>query len=100
MFLILSIPTINYASYNIVNLTSQKLTKYNSYVTNAYNWQMKVAIYRLHEKLLKPGKLTMGTESFAGQICYMLRDGKTYREMEKLAESFGRGELGNSSGNA
>ena len=29
-----------------------------------------------------------------------LKDGRTYQEMEKIAESFGRGEPGNSSGSA
>ncbi len=67
----LSLPTINYASYSIVNLTSQKLTKDNSYVTNAYNRQMKVDIYRLHEKLLKPGKLTMGQK--VSQVLELMR---------------------------
>ena len=32
-------------------------------------------------------------------LYHILKDGKTYREMEKMAESFGRGEPGNSSGN-
>ena len=33
-------------------------------------------------------------------IYHIFKDGKTYREMEKIAESVGRGEHGNSSGNA
>jgi len=31
-------------------------------------------------------------------IYHILKDGKTFREMEKIAESFERGELDNSSG--
>jgi len=30
-------------------------------------------------------------------LYHILKDGKTYREMEKIADSFGRGEPGNSS---
>ena len=33
-------------------------------------------------------------------IYHILKDGRTYQEMEKIAESFGRGEPGNSSGSA
>jgi len=33
-------------------------------------------------------------------IYHILRDGRTYQEMEKIADLLGRGELGNSSGNA
>lgn len=32
-------------------------------------------------------------------IYHILRDGKTFQQMEKIAEFLGRGELGNSSGN-
>jgi len=33
-------------------------------------------------------------------IYHILKDGKTFQEAEKIAEFLGRGELGNSSGNA
>ena len=33
-------------------------------------------------------------------VYHILRDGKTYQEMEKMAHLVGRGELGNSSGSA
>jgi len=54
----LPLDTIHNSSYRTVNLTSQKLTKDNGFVTDAYNRQMKVDIGRLHGKrLLKTGKL-------------------------------------------
>ncbi len=33
-------------------------------------------------------------------ICHILKDGRTYQEMERVAEILGRGEPGNSSGSA
>ena len=62
---ILPLDTIHDSSYRTVNLTSQKLTKYNSYVTNAYNRQMKVDICRLHEKTINNWKV--------GNAGYMFR---------------------------
>ena len=56
--------------------------------------------FRIHRK--KGGQIAKvaTARKLLEWIYHILRDGKTYREMEKVAESFGRGELGNSSGNA
>ncbi len=56
--------------------------------------------FRIHRK--KGGQIAKvaTARKLLEWVYHMLRDGKTYREMEKVAESFGRGELGNSSGNA
>jgi len=40
------------------------------------------------------------TRKLPERIYHILKDGKTFHEMEKITESFARGEPGNSPGNA